>query len=148
MKIPLASRLPVRIPPISLEILIVRLRQSGIRVFGHPEFLLQMLSGKNDTLVLSIWQESASDNQKLTLTVVDGRFYSDYVIEYVLPYNDWEFKIIKEELELNQIPEPGMPIKGRVSILLQEEIRWAENPANQIDTILKRIEGTFIVEKK
>ncbi len=103
---------------------------------------------KNDTLVLSIWREVASDIQKLTLTIVDGRFSSDYMIWYVLPYNDWDLKIIKQSLELNQIPEPGMSIKGRVSILLQEEMRWAEDPSNQIDTILKRIEGTFIVEKK
>lgn len=103
---------------------------------------------KNDTLVLCIWQESASDNQKLTLTVIDSKFSSDYWIGYLPPYDYWNMKIIKESLELNQIPEPGMPIKGRVSILLQEEIRWAESPSYQIDTILKRIEGTFIVEKK
>lgn len=101
---------------------------------------------KQDTLVLSIWQQSASDNQTLTLTVVDGKFSSDYMIWYIPPYDDWNLNIISESLELNQSPEPGVPIKGRVNILLQEEVRWTEGAPNQVDTILKRIEGTFVVQ--
>ena len=55
----------------------------------------------DDTLVLSIWREVASDIQKLTLTIVDGRFSSDYMIWYVLPYNDWDLKIIKQSYQYN-----------------------------------------------
>lgn len=101
---------------------------------------------KSDTLLLSIWQENASDIEELTLTVIDGKFASEYVTYYVFPYDKWEVKILEEELELSQMPSPGMPIKGRVSILLQEEIRRTEGPLHKMDTIIKRIEGTFVVE--
>lgn len=101
---------------------------------------------KEDTLIISIYQESASDNQELVLTVVDQQFTAEYQIAYVFPTNDWQVKIEEASLRFSQLPKKGEPIKGQLEILLTEIIDWPEWRSSEVDTIQKRIAGTFVIE--
>lgn len=103
---------------------------------------------KNDTLMLSVWQYNASDIQTLTFKVIDGKFSSAYEIAYIISPDLYSLKILEQSLSLNDIPEPGHPIKGRINMVLQEEIilpSWATEKEGT-DTVLKKIEGTFVIE--
>lgn len=104
---------------------------------------------KNDTLMLSVWQYHASDIQTLTFKVIDGKFSSDYEIAYVISPDLYSLKILEQSLFLNDIPEPGQPIKGRINMVFQEEITWPSWATEKegTDTVLKKIEGTFVIEE-
>lgn len=101
---------------------------------------------KEDTLIISIYQESASDNQELVLTIVDQQFTAEYQIAYVFPTDDWQVKIEEASLSVSQHPQEGEPIKGQVEIFLREIVEWPEWKSNEVDTIQKKIQGTFVIE--
>lgn len=80
------------------------------------------------------------------MTVVDQQFTAEYQIAYVFPTNDWQVKIEEASLRFSQLPKKGEPIKGQLEILLTEIIDWPEWRSSEVDTIQKRIAGTFVIE--
>ena len=103
-------------------------------------------SWKGDTLVISIFQESASSNQEIELTIVKDVFHAAYYLEYTLPVKFWKVEIQEKSLSLNQLPQRGAPIKGRVDIMANEFIQWGEDNDFRMDTITNRISGTFVID--
>ena len=101
---------------------------------------------KKDTLCISIFQENASDNQKLTLKIHEGQFIADYKIASITPLDDWQVEILEHSLVLHEMPQPGKIIKGRLRVQLQERIDWSEGTDGHVDWVRKSIEGTFVIE--
>ena len=100
----------------------------------------------NDTLKINIYRFDASSGIDCNLILYNGKFKAQFSNIYSPPIEtqliDYQYKILK----LNQIPENGKPIKGKVDITLQENVRWIYSEDDSIDTFNRRIKGTFVIE--
>lgn len=99
-----------------------------------------------DTLTITIYQENASDNQELVMTIVGQQFDAEYDIAYFISPKQWKYEVKEASLTFSRKPKKGEDIKGKVDLEMIEIIEWPEWKSTKIDTIQKRIEGTFVIQ--
>ncbi|GAA4107135.1 hypothetical protein GCM10022393_02160 [Aquimarina addita] len=98
---------------------------------------------KGDTLALTLFDESASNNEKLTLQLVNDFFKINYHTVYVFPYKDIQYEFKSASLKVNKMPpyKKGMLLKGVLATEFVETIIYNDNTPSDVRD--KLIEGTF-----
>lgn len=101
---------------------------------------------KDDTLFISIIDESASNYECLEIKILDGKFRLNYDKIYVIPTQRQEVLCLSQRLILNQGRyEVGERIKGKIEAEFMEILQFDEGEVNSVDTIYKSVQGTFEV---
>ena len=99
---------------------------------------------RNDTLLIGIFDFSASNSEAVEIAVKGDRFLMAYQVNYVVPYKKIEFETLSRRLVLNQSAfEKGRILKGEIHLEIKETI-FSESGKKSSSN--KLIEGTFEVK--
>ena len=97
---------------------------------------------QNDTLRINLYDQSASNNEKVEIRIVDGQYQLEYKIAYVFPYDKILIVYLNQNLILNQSSfKVGNELTGDLNLKLMETILF--DSGKKSNPIYKEIKGSF-----